>query len=149
MVTKELLKQLIVSFQNTLPASVIKRETTIPLNTGKIITFARCTAFRQSSIFLLTINELLRQGVPKERILYINFDDERLIFEPGENDKILEAYRELFPEFLSRRFTSFSMRYKNLTTGRNSFVACMTKRPSMFSLPAPMPSYFRRNWPLL
>ena len=98
MVTKELLKQLIVSFQNTLPASVIKRETTIPLNTGKIITLPGVRRSGKSSIFLLTINELLRQGVPKERILYINFDDERLIFEPGENDKILEAYRELFPE---------------------------------------------------
>ena len=98
MVTKELLKQGIVSFQSTLPTEVISRETKIPIQTGKIITLPGVRRCGKSSVFLLTINELLQKGIRKERILYINFDDDRLIFEPGETDKILEAYRELFPE---------------------------------------------------
>lgn len=98
MVTKELLKQVIVSFQNTLPTEVISRETKIPIRTGKTITLPGVRRCGKSSVFLLTINELLQKGIRKERILYINFDDDRLIFEPGETDKILEAYRELFPE---------------------------------------------------
>ena len=65
MVTKELLKQLIVSFQSTLPASVISRETKIPLHTGKIITLPGVRRGGKSSIFLLTINELLEQDIQK------------------------------------------------------------------------------------
>ncbi len=98
MVTKELIKELIVSFQNALPLSVISRETVIPTDTEKIITLPGVRRCGKSSVFMLTINEILSQGVDKERILYINFDDDRLMFEPGEADKILEAYRELYPE---------------------------------------------------
>lgn len=97
MVAKELLKQLIVSFQNALPVSVISRETLIPTDTEKIITLPGVRRCGKSSVFMLTINDILNQGVEKERILYINFDDDRLMFEPSESDKILEAYRELFP----------------------------------------------------
>lgn len=98
MVTKELLKQLIVTSQDTFPRNVKSRETTIPLNTDKIITLPGVRRCGKSSLFMLSVNELLLNDIPKERILYINFDDDRLLFDPGETDKILEAYRELFPE---------------------------------------------------
>jgi uncharacterized protein len=98
MVTKELLKQLIVTFQSSLPKVVNPRETALPTDTEKIITLPGVRRCGKSSLFMLTINRLLEQGIEKERILYINFDDDRLPFESGETDKIIEAYRELFPE---------------------------------------------------
>lgn len=98
MVTKELIKQLIVTFQDSLPRYLVSRETILPVDTGKIITLPGVRRCGKSSFLLLTVNQLLKNGIPKERILFINFDDDRLLFEPGETDKILEAYRELFPE---------------------------------------------------
>jgi hypothetical protein len=97
MVTKELLKQLIVTFQDSLPVELKPRETIIPTDTEKIITLPGVRRCGKSSIILLTINRLITQGISKERILYLNFDDDRLLFEPGDSDKILEAYRERFP----------------------------------------------------
>lgn len=97
MVTKELLKQLIVTSQNMFPGNMKNREITIPLNTGKIITLPGVRRCGKSSLFMLAVNKLLCEGIAKERILYINFDDDRLLFAPDENDKILEAYRELYP----------------------------------------------------
>lgn len=98
MVTKELLKQLLVTFQHSLPREIEQRDVLIPTETGKIITLPGVRRCGKSSIFLLTINKLLEAGIPKEKILYLNFDDDRLLFEPGETDKILEAYRELYPQ---------------------------------------------------
>lgn len=47
----------------------------------------------------LTINRLLEQGVPIERILYVGFDDERFLSMSSENfDELLQAYREMYPE---------------------------------------------------
>jgi len=44
------------------------------------------------------IEKLLQQGVPKEHIVFINFEDERIPFHSDELDIILQSYRELFPE---------------------------------------------------
>ena len=46
------------------------------------------------------IRRIKAEGVAAERILYINFEDERLQFnDPSELDLILQAYRELYPQF--------------------------------------------------
>ena len=44
------------------------------------------------------ILELKEKGIPAEKILYINFEDERLNFELKTLDLILQSYRELYPE---------------------------------------------------
>ena len=47
----------------------------------------------------LTINRLLQQGIPKEHILYVGFDDERFLSMSPENfDELLQAYREMYPD---------------------------------------------------
>lgn len=115
MVTKELLKELIVTSQNSLPMNMLSREIDLPVNTGKIVTLPGVRRCGKSSLFILTMNELLRQDIAKERILYINFDDERLLFEPGETDKILEAYRELYPEIPLRDVYIFFDEVQELT----------------------------------
>ncbi len=78
MVTKELIKQLIVTFQDSLPRRMESRETILPANTEKIITLPGVRRCGKSSLLILTINQLMKQGVSKERILFINFDDDRL-----------------------------------------------------------------------
>ena len=52
----------------------------------------------KSSLLGLTINRLLKNGVPREQILYVGFDDERFLsMSPDNFDEILQAYREMFP----------------------------------------------------
>lgn len=94
---KELLKQLIVTFQQAQPLEVIDRELSLPVDSGKIVTVPGVRRCGKSSLFLLAINRLLADGVEKERILFLNFDDERFHFNADNLDEILQAYRELYP----------------------------------------------------
>ncbi|HVB02816.1 MAG TPA: ATP-binding protein [Chitinophagaceae bacterium] len=51
----------------------------------------------KTSAMLLTMKELKRRNQESD-ILYFNFEDERIQFEPQELDLILQAWRELFPD---------------------------------------------------
>lgn len=98
MKTKELLKQLIVTFQNSLPIDVLPRELSLPTDSKKIITVPGVRRCGKSSLLLLVINQLLNKGITKEQILFLYFDDERLQFNAHNLDEILQAYRELYPD---------------------------------------------------
>ena len=97
MVKKELIKQLIVDFQQELPAKVFSRELCLPTDSDKIITVPGVRRCGKSTLLLLSINRLLTEGISREHILFLNFDDERLQFNADNLDEILQAYRELYP----------------------------------------------------
>lgn len=100
---KELLKALILEFQQGIPLGCREREISLPVNTGKIISV--CGVRRCGKTFMLydTINQLIEKKVTKsENILFLSFDDERLQFNTDEFDFILQAYRELFPEIKTK-----------------------------------------------
>lgn len=97
MVKKELIKQLIVDFQQELPAKVFSRELCLPTDSDKIITVPGVRRCGKSTLLLLAINRLLAEGISREHILFLNFDDERLQFNADNLDEILQAYRELYP----------------------------------------------------
>ncbi len=97
MVKKELIKQLIVDFQQELPVEVIPRELSLPTDSNKIITVPGVRRCGKSTLLLLAINRLLTEGMSRECILFLNFDDERLQFNAANLDEILQAYRELYP----------------------------------------------------
>ena len=95
---KEIIKGLLRDFHvNPLPA-FFSRSVDIPLATGKIITLMG--ARRSGKTFLLyqLVDRLLKQGVSKERIFFLNFEDERLDLEAKHLDLILQAYQELYLE---------------------------------------------------
>jgi predicted AAA+ superfamily ATPase len=94
---KETLKTLILTAQNRLPLSVIDRNLNLPVGSGKIVTVTGVRRSGKSFLLFDTMNRLLEQGVSKEKILFINFDDERLLFSAANLDLILQAYRELYP----------------------------------------------------
>lgn len=45
-----------------------------------------------------TINMLLQARVERERIVFLNFEDERLSWDDGQLDLILQSYREMYPD---------------------------------------------------
>jgi predicted AAA+ superfamily ATPase len=44
------------------------------------------------------MRELVRSGVSQKRILYLNFEDERLNLKAADLDLVLQAYQELYPD---------------------------------------------------
>ena len=84
--------------QEELPLKLREREQKLPVNGERIVTVTGIRRCGKSSLLGLAINQLIESGVPRERILYIGFDDERFLsMEAGQFDEILQAYREMYP----------------------------------------------------
>lgn len=95
---KEIFQSLISTMQKELPFSVLDREMQLPVNSGQIITVTGVRRCGKSSMLKIAANKLVESGVDPDRILWINFDDERLdSMDASELDEIIQAYREMFP----------------------------------------------------
>lgn len=85
--------------QEELPFALQERSAQLPLDGNRIVTVTGIRRCGKSSLLGLTINRLLQQGIPKEHILYVGFDDERFLSMSPENfDELLQAYREMYPD---------------------------------------------------
>jgi len=99
---KDLLKQIIMEWQEFSFFGLIERDYKIPLDSMKIITITGPRRSGKTSLLFLMIKELLGRGIKREQILFINFDDPRLIpFDALGIELLLESYRELYPENLN------------------------------------------------
>lgn len=96
MTKKDLLKTLIRDFQVRAIAALKPRDLDIPLHLNKVVTLTGVRRSGKSSILLQAIGKL-RETVPSEQIVYLNFEDERLDLSTQELDLIVQAYRELYP----------------------------------------------------
>lgn len=93
------LKSQIAMRQSEFPTDLKKREQSLPVNSGKIVTIPGVRRCGKSSRMEAVVNELLLSGVARERFLWVSFDDERLVKMTSEElDQIIEAYREMYPE---------------------------------------------------
>jgi uncharacterized protein len=95
---KETLKRLIVDFQErTLPERV-PRDLEFPLDSHKIISLIGVRRAGKTSVLQHAITQL-RNTIDSRRIVYLNFEDDRLDSLGIDNlDFILEAYYELYPD---------------------------------------------------
>jgi len=93
----ESLKRIIKDFHNNDLPKVIKRQVDIPINLEKVITVIGPRRAGKTYCLYQLISTLLQNGVLKDKIVYINFEDERLNF-TNNYDSILEAYLQLYPE---------------------------------------------------
>ena len=94
---KEQLKQIIRDFHLSNNFDVKARTLKPPIDTKKIITLIGVRRCGKTSILYHTINELCKT-VSKTKILFLNFEDERLELNSNELDLILQSYMELYPE---------------------------------------------------
>jgi len=97
MTGKELLKTIIIDSQQRVIPKLWDRSLKIPTDSGKIITLAGVRRSGKTSYLFGLIRQLKAQGIPNERILYFNFEDERLHLSSDDLDLILQAYQELYP----------------------------------------------------
>ena len=97
--TKDEVKAFIELKQADMPFQVKDRAESLPLDGRDIITIPGVRRCGKSSRMELAVNGLLANGVAREKILWIGFDDERFAQTKGtELDLILDAYRELHPD---------------------------------------------------
>lgn len=65
--------------------------------------------------FYQLIGDLLKQGIEKERVLFINFEDERLLpLEVSDFSTILNAYYEMYPAFKEKKVFLFFDEIQNI-----------------------------------
>ncbi len=74
-----------------------RRELELPLNLEKIITIIGPRRAGKTYYLYQIMGELEKRGIARHQMLYLNFEDERLVLD-GDNDLIFDAYRELYPD---------------------------------------------------
>lgn len=96
---KEVIQSLISIKQSEIPFEVIERNVELPVNRKKIITIPGVRRCGKSTLMEIAINNLVKEGVSRERILWLGFDDERLRNMTSEElDEVIVAYMEMFPD---------------------------------------------------
>lgn len=104
---REIFEQLILDFHNSKLPIPSKREINIlPLseNVRKAYIFIGMRRSGKTWAMYQRMNELLSQGLDKSKIVYINFEDDRLIsMRTKDFQSILDAYFGLYPQYLERQ----------------------------------------------
>ena len=84
------------------------RELSLPTDSGKVIGLCGVRRCGKTFLFFDTIRGLLANGVDRRRIVYLNFEDDRLQpVPPPELDLVLRCLREVFPEAATGRLYLF------------------------------------------
>ena len=95
----ELLKEIILDFQNEPLDTGIKRHLKYELVQGKAFVCIGVRRCGKSTMLYQIIEKLKRKGIKNENILYINFFDDRLMDTKHSNlSLITEAYYSIYPE---------------------------------------------------
>ncbi len=95
----EIIKSLIAIKQSEIPFDVIERDVKLPTDRKKIITIPGVRRCGKSTLMEIAINNLVQNGVARERILWLGFDDERLRNMVSEElDEVITSYMEMFPD---------------------------------------------------
>ena len=84
---KDVIKSLIAIKQSEIPFDVIERDVKLPTDRKKIITIPGVRRCGKSTLMEIAINNLVKDGVARERILWLGFDDERLRNMAEENTR--------------------------------------------------------------
>ena len=118
---KTILKQTIKEFQEFRFPLIYPRDIKIPLDSKKIVAISGPRRSGKTFLLFYQIKKLLAQKVPRERILYINFDDPRLLpFSSKDMEDLLEAYFELYPSLKNKRNFAFFDEIQNVKNWERS-----------------------------
>jgi len=95
---KKVLKQIIVENQVIKERNLLHRDFGIPLQSNLIISVIGARRSGKTWLLYDIINQLLKTGIDSNKIVLINFEDERLNLKTEDLNTILEAYQELYPD---------------------------------------------------
>ena len=101
---KETIKYILMQFHERQLPETRPRKLQLPLGTRKVVTLVGIRRVGKTFLLFDTMRRLLAQGVDKRQILYLNFEDDRLLpLDVGDFDLILRAHDELFPGFIDKK----------------------------------------------
>jgi len=127
---KEIIKKIIIDFEPE-KISLVRRDLSIPFNSSLIISLIGPRKAGKTYFLYQIIQDLLKKGLKKEQIVYINFEDERLLpLTKDDADLVLEAYFELYPSFDKKIFFFFD-EIQNLPFWPN-FLRRISQKHSIF-----------------
>jgi len=99
MLNKNIIKEIIYDFQDRELPEFIRRDKNFDCPPSKIRTIIGARRVGKTFSFYQIISDLLQQGTNRSEILFINFEDERLIpIEVSDLTSIFDTYYEIFPQ---------------------------------------------------
>ena len=104
---KEIFKRVVTDFQEQRIRPPVPRDIEIPTDSGKVVSLIGVRRSGKTSILYRMISQL-REKIDPRRIVYINFEDDRLFPLQLENlDDLIQAYYELHPEMREKKVYLF------------------------------------------
>ncbi len=101
---KEALKYVLTQTMTRPLPQTLRRTLELPLDSSKVVTLVGIRRSGKTYLLFATMQRLESQGVDRRRLLYLNFEDDRLLpIQTGELDLILRAHEELYPEVAGQR----------------------------------------------
>ena len=92
------------------------RELSLPIGSKKVVGLAGVRRSGKTFLFFHTIQKLADKGIDRSRLIYLNFEDDRLQPLRSEDlDLILRTHRELFPKTIGQRCYLFLDEVQNVT----------------------------------
>ncbi|HHJ50145.1 MAG TPA: ATP-binding protein [Phaeodactylibacter sp.] len=96
---KEAYKRIIADFFTRDLSHVLPRKYDIPLALPKVISLTGPRRAGKTFLLFELIKQLREEGSPKERLVYVNFEDDRLFpIQLSDLDVLLQAYYEMYPD---------------------------------------------------
>src|SRR3990170_123257 len=112
---KEIFKLLIQEFLESPAPDVIRRDLNMPVDAEKVVTIYGPRRSGKSFYFYEMMQALVQKGISRERIIYINFEDDRILpINSKELGAFIEAYYEFFPENKERTVFFFFDEIQNI-----------------------------------
>lgn len=105
---RELIHQKIVDALAMAPPRLTPRDVRLPKIPKRAFAIIGMRRVGKTTFLWQVISERLKQGTPREALLYFNFEDERLVgMTAGDLHLILEEYYALYPELRDRQQVLF------------------------------------------
>ncbi len=95
---KDVIKSIIRDFHSSQVKESFPRRIKLPINAKTIISVIGVRRSGKTYLLFNTIKQLIENGINIEKILYVNFEDERLDLGVDNLDLLLQSYMELYPE---------------------------------------------------
>ncbi len=95
---KQLIKEIILENQHMKIPMMVDRKHEIPLDLSVIVSLVGPRRSGKSWLLYRTMLQLEQRGVSRKYMLFVNFEDERLMLQKQDLDLIIQAYNELYPE---------------------------------------------------
>lgn len=118
-----ILRSKIVDGVRQAPLPYTKRDVYLPKVPGKALSVMGMRRSGKTTFLWQCLNDRLKRGLPREALLYLNFEDERLLGMTSDDlQYVLEEYYAMFPERRNLQPVTFFLDEVQLIEGWERFV---------------------------